>query len=81
MRRTPAPNVFIVSELNVVLQGLEPNHKYRKWIADMKEVLKEHMYSGELIRKKQIPISYIEKFGVNHLYRYDHPEGIVHVMQ
>jgi hypothetical protein len=41
----------------------------------MKEVLKENMYAGELIRKSQIPKQYIDKYHVNNLYRYSHPEG------
>ena len=41
----------------------------------MKVVLTEHKFAGELIKKAQIPSYYIEKFGVNNLYRYDHPEG------
>lgn len=75
MPRVPASHVFIVGELNDYLQTLSSDHKYRRWIADMKTVLKEHMYSGELIKKNLIPKYYIEKFGVHHLYRYDHPEG------
>jgi hypothetical protein len=75
MPRVPTPQVFIISELSIFLKTLDPNHKYVKWIADMKAVLKENMYCGELIKKNQIPRYYIEKFGVHHLYRYDHPEG------
>jgi len=55
MRRVPASKVFMIGELNDFLRTLEPNHKYHKWIADMKAVLKEHVYSGELIKKNQIP--------------------------
>ena len=75
MRRVPAPKVLVIGELSDFLHNLAPNHKYHKWIADMKNVLKENMFSGELIKKSQFPKYYIEKFGVHHLYRYDHPEG------
>lgn len=35
----------------------------------MKLVLKEHKFAGELVKKSQIPNYYVEKFGVNNLYR------------
>jgi hypothetical protein len=41
----------------------------------MEKVLGENMYAGELIRKSQIPKQYIDRYGVNNLYRYSHPEG------
>jgi hypothetical protein len=75
MTRKPAPKVFIVGELNDLLQKLDTSHKFHKWLSDMKAVLKENIYAGELVRKSQIPKHYFEKFGVNHLYRYNHPEG------
>jgi hypothetical protein len=67
--------VFIVEELNRSLAELPKDHRYKKWINDMKIVLKENMFSGELIRKGQIPAFYVEKYGVNNLYRYEHPEA------
>jgi len=73
--RSPAREVYVVSNLHQLLQTLPADHKFRKWIADMKVVLKEHMFAGDLIGKKLVPTFYIEKYGVNNLYRYDHPEG------
>ena len=75
MTRFPAPEVYVIKELADFLQGLPVGHKFLKWIADMKIVLKEHKFAGELVKKGQIPNYYVEKFGVNNLYRYDHPEG------
>jgi hypothetical protein len=75
MPRVPASHVYVVKELDDFLQTLSVDHKFRKWVADMKIVLKENKFSGELIKKNRIPKYYIEKFGVSHLYRYDHPEG------
>ena len=46
-----------------------------KWIQDMVGVLKENMFAGERIQKDRIPPKYRVKYGVNNLYRYDHPEG------
>lgn len=75
MARKPSPAVFLSEELEDFLKELGPNHKFRKWVEDMKSVLKENMLAGERIRKKQIPPHYVMRYGVNNLYRYDHPEG------
>jgi len=75
MVRKPSPKVFISDELAKRLRKLGPEHKTAKWISDMKEVLKENMYSGELIGKSQIPKQYFDRYNVNNLYRYSHPEG------
>jgi hypothetical protein len=75
MKRHPASAISISKELNDLLQTLGPNHKFSKWIEDMKNVLKEHVFSGEQVKKNQIPKYYIDKHGVNNLYRYRHPEG------
>ena len=74
-RRTPAHEIFVVGDLDQLLKELPADHKFRKWVGDMKVVLKEHMFAGELIGKKLVPAFYIERYGVNNLYRYDHPEG------
>ena len=75
MTRKPSPKVFISEELAQLLRKLGPEHKIAKWISDMKMVLKENMFAGELIRKSQIPKQYLDHYGVNNLYRYGHPEG------
>ncbi len=41
----------------------------------MEAVLRENMFAGEPIRKSQIPQRYVRQFGLNNLFRYDHPEG------
>ena len=75
MVRKPSPKVFLSDELVQRLRKLGSEHKITKWIKDMQEVLRENMYAGELIRKSQIPKQYVERYGVNNLYRYGHPEG------
>jgi len=75
MVRVPSPAVFRSKDLNDFLKTLNPDDKFIKWIEDMEGVLKEHMYTGQLIKKKQIPAQYIVRYGVNNLYRYAHPEG------
>jgi len=75
MVRKPSPAVFLSEELEDFLKGLEPDHKFHRWIDDMKGVLKENMLAGDCIGKKQIPGHYVRRYRVNNLYRYDHPEG------
>ncbi len=75
MVRKPSPKVYISDELAKCLNKLGPKHKISKWIGDMKEVFKENMFAGELIKKSQIPKQYIDRYNVNNLYRYSHPEG------
>ena len=75
MTRFPASDVYITGDLADFLKGFDGDHKFHKWIRDMKAVLKEHMFSGDLVKKAQIPNYYMEKYQVNNLYRYEHPEG------
>jgi hypothetical protein len=75
MVRKPAPQIFISEDLAKLLTKVGRQNKFSKWVGDMKEVLRENMYAGELIRKSQIPKRYIDRYAVNNLYRYSHPEG------
>lgn len=75
MVRRPSPAVFLSKELDELLNNLNSDSKLRKWVENMEAVLKEHMFAGELVKKKQIPSYYVQHYGVNNLYRYDHPEG------
>ena len=47
----------------------------RKWLEEMMTTLRENMFVGESIRKRQIPAYYVKKFGVNNLFRYHLPGG------
>jgi mRNA-degrading endonuclease RelE of RelBE toxin-antitoxin system len=69
----PSPAVYLAKELSDSLDALDP--KLRKWLSDMETVLKGNKLAGDPVPKIQIPRYYREKFGVNNLYRYDHPEG------
>jgi hypothetical protein len=75
MPRKPSKDASEIPELKALLQELGSQHKFSKWISDMCVVLKENMFAGELVEKKKIPSYYIDKYGVDHLYRYDHREG------
>ena len=75
MVRRPSPAVFRSRELDEYLRGLNPDSPIHLWVEDMEAVLKENMFAGESIPKRQIPAFYIDRYGVNNLYRYSHPEG------
>ena len=75
MTRKPSPAVLRSKELDDYLRGLDQADKQRRWIEEMESVLKENMFAGENIRKMQIPPWYIDRYGVNNLYRYEHSEG------
>jgi len=75
MARRSAPAVFHSEELDELIRGLELDDKRRRWVEDMETVLKENIFAGEKIPKRQIPKYYVERYGVNNLYRYGHPEG------
>jgi len=75
MGRSASPRVYLESNLAMRLNTLPMGHKEKKMIDCMAQALKENMFAGECIRKKLMPRHYIEKFGVNNLYRYQHPGG------
>lgn len=67
--------VFTSIDLHNYYSSLGKNHKHRKWIKAMREILSENMLIGEKIRKNRMPRDYIRKYNVSNLYRYAHPEG------
>jgi len=71
----PSRAVYISEELKELLDSLDPEHKLNKWIENMKINLKENMLKGKKIKKEQIPSYYIERYGVDNLFHYRHPEG------
>jgi len=52
------------------LRSLAPESRIRRWVEDMEAVLKENMFAGGSIPKRQIPRFYIDRYGVNNLFRY-----------
>jgi len=76
MTRKPSPAVFRSAELGLFLKGrTDTDHKFLRWIGDMEKVLKENMFAGDQVKKDRIPKCYIQRYGVNNLFRYEHPEG------
>lgn len=75
MARRPSPEVHHSSWLEETLSALDPDDRRRRWISDMDDTLKENMFAGEQVQKMLIPRHYVERYGINNLYRYQHPEG------
>ena len=75
MGSKPSPAVYQTEEFQSFLKGLRPGDKFKKWIEEMKDKLKENMLAGDSIPKKKIPDYYIREYHVNNLYRFSHPEG------
>lgn len=78
MVRQPAPAVYAHEEFERFVQSLSPDDRIRTIIEDMKLVLKENVYAGSLVSKKQTPQYYIDKYSLNprspNLYVYDNPD-------
>ena len=67
-RRAPVA-VFLERNVNELYSSLSEQDDFRKAIDRGLDALKENMFAGEIIRKRQIPKCYVRKFGVNNLYR------------
>ena len=64
------PPVAVVLEPSVaeLYSSLREEDKFKNSIDRALDVLKEDMFSGERVRKRQIPAYYVKRFGVNNLY-------------
>lgn len=67
-RKAPVA-VFLERKVNEIYSSLSEEGDFKKTIDKGLDALKESMFAGEIIKKKQIPKYYIKKFGVNNLYR------------
>jgi len=73
--RRPSPEVHHSPELKEMLSNLNLDDRRLRWVNDMDDVLKENMFASEQVQKRLIPRHYVERYGVNNLYRYRHPEA------
>ena len=56
-------------------QSLNEDHRFKKWLDNMFDLLLADRECGNKIQKDRIPDYYTRKYGVNNLYRYEHPEN------
>ena len=62
--------VFVSEDLDKKISFWDEKHKHHEWINQMKDKLLEDLFSGDKIRKKQIPRYYQQKYDMKNLYRY-----------
>lgn len=67
--------VGVSEELWEMIGSLDEDHKLWRWIDEMKGELLFNRLCGQSVEKKRIPDYYRDRYGVNNLYRYPHPEG------
>jgi hypothetical protein len=68
-KRKPPVAVYLERKVNEIYSNLSEEDDFRKAIDKGLDTLKENIFAGEIIKRKQIPKYYIKKFGVNNLYR------------
>ena len=67
--------VYCSQELDQLLDSLDPNHKFHRWIEKWKNKLLISKTKGIKQKREQIPDYYIRKYGLDNLYLIKHPEG------
>ena len=71
----PSKVVFISDELEKNFNILKDNDPIKKGIIRAIMDLKQNAFSGTQIPKRLFPKLYIQKYGINNLWKYDLPNG------
>ena len=71
----PSKVVFISSELEKDFNELKNEDPIKKAMVRAIKDLKENAFAGIQVPKRLIPKEYIQKYGVNNLWKYDLPRG------
>jgi hypothetical protein len=58
-------------DVAIFISSLEKRSYLRRIVDGGLDVLKENMLAGERVEKKKFPKYYIQKYGVNNLYKYN----------
>ncbi len=69
----PSKVKFISKKLEREFNSLSENDPIKKGIKKAITELKDEAFSGLQIPKKLFPKDYIDKFGINNLWKYDLP--------
>lgn len=67
---------FVEQNLEENFLSLSEKSPIKKGIKKAINNLKENVFCGEKIAKRLIPREYIQKYGVDNLWRYPLPEGV-----
>ena len=71
----PSRVVFVSDELEKDFNSLRPDDPIRKGIVRAIKDLKQNAFSGIHIPKRLWPGEYVQKYGINNLWKYDLPNG------
>lgn len=72
-RQRGADKVTVSEDVAALLDAAEEGDDILSWVMDMKTVLTDNRQAGQGIRKELIPKYYLQKYGVDNLYRYQLP--------
>ena len=71
----PSKVVFIDKKLEASFNSLKENDPIKKSIIRAIHDLRQNAFSGIQVPKRLIPKEYIQKYGINNLWKYDLPKG------
>ncbi len=71
----PSKVVFIDENLEKCFASLNENDFIKKAIIRAIHDLRQNAFSGIQVPKKLIPKEYVQKYGINNLWKYDLPKG------
>ena len=71
----PSKVVFISDKLEKDFNSLRDDDFIKKGIIRAIQDLKENSFCGIQVPKRLIPREYIQKYGINNLWKYDLPKG------
>jgi hypothetical protein len=63
--------VKAVKDVADFISSLESDSYLRQIIDKALDILKENMFAGQLIEKREFPKSYVQKYGITNLYKYN----------
>lgn len=73
--KKPSKVVFMDDLLEKAFNSLKRDDPIRKSLTRAIKDLRENAFSGIQVPKRLIPKSYIQKYGLNNLWKYDLPQG------
>jgi len=71
----PSKVVFINAKLEDTFNSLQDNDAIKKSMIRAISDLRKNTFAGIQVPKRLIPKSYIQKYGINNLWKYDLPKG------
>jgi len=73
--KKPSKVVFIEDNLEAIFYSLKNDDPIKKSMIRAIKDLKQNAFSGVQVPKRLIPKLYIQKYGLNNLWKYDLPRG------